>query len=196
MASNGKKKTNKASDATRLLFKQFRSKGLIPKEWKISELTDYKAKKIRALAKELSPIVAKPDNYTYRSVSPKTAESLKSVGYKVVKTGKDKFRAILPAAGIESQHIKDGKLVITRKRRIETVYLTGGIELLENLAEMANPRELKENEFWTLKIGDKMSFMEINVQSIEDCIEYYYTVEAYLSEAQKQNLQLVKVKLI
>jgi hypothetical protein len=189
-------KPRKLSDTTKAQFKTLRRAGLIPKDWKISELTEYKQKQIRARAKESSFLIDRPKNYTTRKVSDKTAESLAKAGYKTVRVSKGNNRVILPTLGVDKQSIKGGKLVITRARRIETVYLVGGIELLESLAKRMNGYELPPNTYWTLKIGSKMSFMEQQFESVEDTIDYYYMVEAYLRADQKDQLQLVKVELI
>jgi hypothetical protein len=189
-------KPRKVSDSTKTAFKVLRSKGLVPKDWRVSELTEYKQKQIRAKAKEFQFVIDNPKAFTSRKVSEKTAADMARSGYKTAKVGKQSNRVILPTRGVDRQQIKGGKLVIHRKRRIETVYLTGGIDLLESLAERMNETELPPNTYWTLKVGGNMTFIENQFQSIEETIDYYYMVEAYLPESQKGNLQLVKVELL
>jgi hypothetical protein len=186
----------KLNDGDKKALKILRSKGLVPKDWKVSQITDYKKRQLRKTAIQYSNVIEKPKDYDSRKVSAKTAEKMKSAGYVVTGNARTGTRVLLPAKGVDNQRIRNGKLIITRKKRIETVYLTGGIDLLESLAERMNGQELKDNEFWTLKIGSRMAFMEQQFQSIEDTIDYYYAVEAYLSTQQKHQLQLVKVELI
>ena len=195
MASKGKKKKG-ISDATRIAFKALRGKGLIPKEWRISELTDYKARKVRAIAKEFKTVIKNPQNFSSRIVNEKTANALASSGYKSIKVD-GKYRVVLPTKGIEKQTIKNGKLTIYRMRRKEEVYFTGGLDTLAQLSQELDRKPLKENEYWTLKVGDKMTFMQAPFKSVMSTYEYY----AYaLTDSGRpvevnQNIQLVKVTL-
>jgi hypothetical protein len=190
-------KPARVDDSVKIAFKALRHNGLIPKEWKISELTDYKKRKIRTISKQFAKVIEKPSNFSMRTIGEKSAKALMSSGYKAIKTGRNKYRIALPARGVEKQSIENGKLTIYRLRRKEEIFFTGGLDTLKQLSESLDKEPLKENQYWTLKVGDKMSFISAPFKSVQETAEFYtYALTDSGRPADiLTNVQLVRVTL-
>jgi hypothetical protein len=127
-----------------------RSKGLIPGDWNLRQLTRGQKSYITKQAKRYSDVLRNPGDYVSRRVSQSTAKLLKGAQYTV--KGQ---RVLLHTPGADKVSVARGKVKFIRQRQSETVLLQNApdfLRQLENLGDM-NAR-LPRGTYVGFKIGD------------------------------------------
>lgn len=89
--------------------------------------------------------------------------------------------------------IKGDRLTITKRDRIETVYLSTGKDFIKRLEKLNFTDELDENEFWSLKVGDSNTFFHQS-QSLNNLLHRYAPTIKWHKEGADKYVALVKVK--
>jgi hypothetical protein len=143
-----------------------RSKGLIPGDWNLTQLTGGQKSYITKQAKRYSDVVRNPEDYVSRRVSQSTAKLLKGAQYTV--KGQ---RVLLHTPGADKVSIARGKVRFVRQRQSETVLLQSSPDFLRQLERLDDIKaELPPGQYVGFKIGDSQVIGTF--KTIEEA--YYY----------------------
>jgi len=166
-----------------------KSKGLIPKDWDLRSLTDYKRRVIRKRANEYAEVIKYPEKFKSRVYKPEKANRLLDAGFSGVGQ-----HILIPNRGgtTLSTHVKADTVTIDRGDRIETVYLSNGRNFLRNLQRKFD-KPLGPGEYWAFKVGDNNTFLQNHHKDLRQLMRYGESIQFTNADA-KNYVHLVKIQ--
>lgn len=163
-----------------------RSKGLIPRDWNLRQLTPSQKGYVTKQSKKFAQVLKRPGDYVSRKAAPSTLKKLKLADYPVAHG-----RVLLHVPGKDRVSIARGQVTFKRARQTERVLLQSSPDFLAELEQLGNlKRRLPKGHFVGFKIGNSQVIGTFH--SVADAYQYATTTRGF-SGKDADNVALVLI---